>query len=240
MTNIFVYWQNKEGTTTPEYIELCRETIYKHNSNCNITVIDNKNLHHYIDIPPSLFKINSIAQMADFIRIALIYEHGGIWLDSDCIVIKSLAPVISMLHTNNYVGYLNKTNKIANGFIAANKKSELISEIYEHLLFKLQEKKDFKWTELGQQAITYCYKKLKNKKNIHIYDMSYFSPIDWRDAGIFFEDIEPSDIIPQNSLCVMLFNEEFSRKKYSLSQQSRNDILNQNNLLGRLFCSNIA
>ena len=39
----------------------------------------------------------SIPQKADYIRLSLLKKYGGIWLDSDIIVIKNLQPIIDKL-----------------------------------------------------------------------------------------------------------------------------------------------
>ena len=41
----------------------------------------------------------------DYYRLLLLYEYGGIWLDADTIVLKSLKPLFNQLKTYNYVGF---------------------------------------------------------------------------------------------------------------------------------------
>ena len=41
------------------------------------------------DIPPEFFKIAQITHKADMIRAMLVMRHGGMWLDSDAIVLNT-------------------------------------------------------------------------------------------------------------------------------------------------------
>lgn len=236
MNNIFLYWENLNGSKTPDYIELCKESIFKYNSNdFNIISVNKKNLSDYIDVPESLLRIKNIAQKTDFIRVALLCKHGGIWLDSDCISLKPLKEVYQLLESYDYVGYYNSKKRIANGFMCSKKKCPFISDIYKYLLTKIEEKNNFQWGELGNISINKFYEKHKN--NLYIFDISYMSFIDWDKWNTFFKDYD-TNYIPEHSYTAMLFNEVFKRNNIDLLKINKQQILNQNNLLGKLFRQN--
>ena len=48
---------------------------------------------------------NQIAQKADYIRSKLLCKYGGIWLDSDAIVLQSMDSVFNELNTHQFYGY---------------------------------------------------------------------------------------------------------------------------------------
>lgn len=236
--NIFIYWENHNGTTTPSYIELCRKTLYRHNKNiCDIILVDDKSLHQYIPVPNNLFNITSIPHKADFIRVSLLYHHGGIWIDSDCVVLKSFSDIFELMNRYNYIGYYNTMKNISNGFMCAKNKSNIITDIYFSLLNKIESKINFKWTELGSVPITKSCNKYKD--SAYIYDMKYMNPIDWREWKLFFEDYQ-TDYIPQESYTVMLFNEMFKKHNHYIYKKNIEEIINQKNLLARLFKENIV
>lgn len=231
MYHIFLYWQNKNEQNTPAYIELCIDKIRSYHE--NVILIDENTVKNYIDIPNGLFSLPHIAQIADYIRVALLYNYGGIWLDCDCIILKPLTDIFDKLKQYEYIGYQNKIKKIANGFMAAKKNSDFISEILHTLQYKIESQKKIQWTELGQDTITKIYNKYK--KTSYIYSKHFFNPIDWRDYLKFFEDIEPKNIISPDTYTVMLPNEEWHRRKHNILYQTKQDILNQNNLLAKLL-----
>jgi len=236
MNNIFLYWENLNGSKTPDYIDLCKESIIKYNSNdFNIILVNEKNLSDYIDIHPSLLKIKKLAQKCDVIRVALLYNHGGIWLDSDCINLKSLTEVYGLLESYDYIGYYNKQNAIANGLMCSKKKCPFITDVYQYLLTKIEEKNDFGWEELGSIALNKFHKKHNNE--LYIFDKSYMSFIDWDKWNTFFKDYD-TNYIPEHSYTAMLFNEMFKINNINLLKMNKQQILNQNNLLGKLFRQN--
>ena len=89
---IFTYWEPKSGVYS--YLELCKKTWEKFNRDYEIVVLDNSNLHEFIDINfygQVLFSGKySLPQIADAIRAYILYEYGGIWLDLDTIVLNDV------------------------------------------------------------------------------------------------------------------------------------------------------
>ena len=105
--NIFMYWETLPGKTKPTYLDLCYDTILK---NCSqdfkIHMLDEKNIKNYLpDLRPDLDQKLKIQQKVDYYRLLLLYKYGGIWLDADTIVIKSLVPLFEKLKRYNYVGF---------------------------------------------------------------------------------------------------------------------------------------
>ena len=48
---------------------------------------------------------NQLAQKADYIRSHLLLQYGGLWLDSDCVVLSSLDCLFDKLTEYDFVGY---------------------------------------------------------------------------------------------------------------------------------------
>ena len=42
------------------------------------------------ELNPNIFKVNHIAQKADYIRLKILYKYGGIWLDADTICFNKI------------------------------------------------------------------------------------------------------------------------------------------------------
>lgn len=91
MTKIFTFWEPRENIHG--YLDLCIKTWKKNLPNYEIVILDYSNLYDWIDkdtFNNILFDKNyfTIAMIADAIRVAVLYKHGGIWLDTDTIVTK--------------------------------------------------------------------------------------------------------------------------------------------------------
>lgn len=79
------WWQGKEEM--PETIRKCVESIFHFHQDCDIVVLDKNNYSKYVKLPQVIIdkvekKIISLSQLSDILRCSLLYEYGGIWLDS--------------------------------------------------------------------------------------------------------------------------------------------------------------
>lgn len=137
---IWLYWENKPNTIKPVYLNLCFETIKKHNSNnFKIYLLDQTTIYKFIpNIRNDLDKYLTIPQKADYIRLLLLEKYGGIWLDSDIIVIRNLYPILLKLKEYDYVGFgchskycninTNGYPKPANWVMVSRKNGKLVSK----------------------------------------------------------------------------------------------------------------
>jgi mannosyltransferase OCH1-like enzyme len=106
--NLWLYWECKEGTQTPEHILKCYETIKKH---CKCMDIHFLNEHTVEDYLPGLYEkvkyFPQIAHKADVIRYHLLEKFGGLWLDIDTIILRNIEPLINKLNTKKVacIGY---------------------------------------------------------------------------------------------------------------------------------------
>lgn len=107
--HIWMYWENINKQSRPAYLDLCLETVRKNCSqDFNIHVLDEKSVLQYVPINFKVYeKIWTIPQKTDYIRLYLLARYGGIWLDFDIIVIKSLLPYYQQLldSPHDYLGF---------------------------------------------------------------------------------------------------------------------------------------
>ena len=73
----------------------------------------------------------SPAAQADIVRVEYIYENGGIWLDSDTLVMTSLQPLTNLLSTKH--GFFvtspgKKGTKLCNGVFGSRSNTKLLKE----------------------------------------------------------------------------------------------------------------
>ncbi len=95
---IFTFWEPKEDVTP--YLKLCLKTWEKRLPQHKIIILNYSNLDDYI--PPgtydtSLLKKFRLMTQKDAVMVAVLEEHGGIFMDSDTIVLRDLNPIISRL-----------------------------------------------------------------------------------------------------------------------------------------------
>ena len=84
---IWQFWDNQEGRTTPEIIKASIESVDKFKGNFEHRVLNNSTIGNYSDLPGYVFdKLNkkqiSYALFSDLLRLNLLKNHGGIWMDA--------------------------------------------------------------------------------------------------------------------------------------------------------------
>lgn len=98
---IFTFWEGPK----PAYIELCMETWP-----FEFVELNYENLHKYTDLPMDLVKQYPLQQVADIVRVHVLRDNGGVWLDADTIALGKKLPEETILGWNhsrhNTIGFL--------------------------------------------------------------------------------------------------------------------------------------
>lgn len=147
--NVYLYWVGKEY----KLIEILRNIIYLHSKSgngYNVIFINHDNIRDYISNIPECFWKLSLAHQADFVRVNVIHDYGGIWLDSDTLVMESLDSLFEILNIKE--GFLikecNKT--LCNGVFGSKAGTDLMKKWKEDMYNILNKKKTkIGWTEIG-------------------------------------------------------------------------------------------
>ncbi|MFV0529127.1 MAG: capsular polysaccharide synthesis protein [Lachnospiraceae bacterium] len=92
---LWVFWWQGIGADTPQVVLDCIENLKKYHSAHPIHVVTQYNLKEYIALPPSILKKVekqelSLCALSDIIRVELLYQHGGIWLDATVFLTQPL------------------------------------------------------------------------------------------------------------------------------------------------------
>jgi hypothetical protein len=102
---LWLYWEG----SMPDYIKMCKETIFAKCSNSfNIILLNEQTIHSYL---PELkdknldFSRLKIAQKVDYYRILLLYKYGGLYMDMDILVKQDLIEIIEKLEKYDFVGF---------------------------------------------------------------------------------------------------------------------------------------
>jgi hypothetical protein len=127
---LFYFWQNEKNKKTPVHIKLAHKTIEKHCSKSfRLTKLDDQNIYTYLpELKPYRKRLESfkIAHRVDVYRIYLLYKYGGLYIDSDTVILKDPIDLIAPLDTVSddenlrieYVGFGCTGKKCeANGFM---------------------------------------------------------------------------------------------------------------------------
>lgn len=109
---------------------------------------------------------NLYAYMADYLRLYILYSEGGIYLDTDMLILKNLDCFLDKDIVMGHASY----GKIGTGFIAVEPKSSIIKKILDFYDEEVWNCDLF----IIPDVIEYVFK--KNNIDFKIYDKEYFSP----------------------------------------------------------------
>lgn len=185
MLPVWMYWEGK----LPEWIHACQKTVFKHAKQVHLVSPDEFETIWDSDRDITLSSLH-VAHRADFIRAYLLAKKGGLWIDSDCLVMKSLDPLLERLSEFEFIGYLAPQGHIANNFMAARPKSEIASTYYQEVCSILRSGKRLEWLTIGSLALTSVVKRIR-KKWLCL-DSELIQPIPWYQPGVFFRRADPN------------------------------------------------
>jgi len=84
---VWQFWDNPAGRTTPEIVKSSLESVDRFKGNLYHRVLENATFEDYSDLPGYIldkFKKGQIGytHFSDLLRLNLLKNHGGIWLDA--------------------------------------------------------------------------------------------------------------------------------------------------------------
>lgn len=184
---LWLYWDNVDGNQTPAYIDLCYETVSnKCRDTFEIVRLNKNNIKKYI---PELLEYEQymsdliIAHKVDIYRIMLMYKYGGLYLDSDIIVLSDLSDIIKKLRKYDFVGFGCTGDKCLDGYsepsnwaMASRPNSILMARILENIKQTILNKKTLEYHEIGKMVLWEELKKLSGDDDYKYYH--YSSTID--------------------------------------------------------------
>ncbi|CAJ1429381.1 unnamed protein product [Effrenium voratum] len=134
---IFAMW-DYHPNKVPFFIQKDIESWMKHShGRCGSPVLLNDtNIKEYIpDLPAEYFRLPDHGARSDVIRYALIYHHGGIYMDTDILIAKDLTEVLDKVTTGQYdlLSYAGRKDcqKFSSNFLAGRKHSSFMKEVWE-------------------------------------------------------------------------------------------------------------
>ena len=185
--NVFIYWVGKEY----KLISMLRDLIYLHSTNgkgYKVNLITDKNINEYIkDIPKYFYKMCP-AHQSDFVRVNVICEYGGIYLDSDTLVLDKLDTLFDLIETKD--GFFIKQNNknLCNGVFGSKSNTPLMLKWKNEMLKILNENKgDIIWCTIGSNLLKSLYENLNLFNNYEIFNgLDNMYPINWNNCAVEF------------------------------------------------------
>jgi len=241
---VWIYWENSPGESAPPpYISLCRKIIVKNCPTCSVTLVTPENVRDYLpNVPDNLDGISlalpsqgsSVALKCDFIRAFLLERYGGIYLDSDAVVLKDLGPIFDLFNDWDFIAMRRtsaKTKHISVGFYGSRPQGRVISRYAEKIRRMLSERSSFEWNEVGAWAITPIVDELA--ESCFLFPEAKIQPITPQTKEAFLSREEPLEpYLAGDPVTFMLFHKIFEGV---LRDWSEDELLGGDILLSKLF-----
>ncbi len=166
----------------------------------------------------TVYDLKMWAYVSDYIRVKTIYEHGGIYADTDITIYKNLD---DLLKNNMFIG--NQKNNIPDlAFFGAKKNNPILKDMLEFYKDKIWKDPNyiiiniFKKIIFEKYDITYDNSKIHKFNDLTIYPYEYFFPY-------FYTEIFSHNMITTNTYTMHWCNASWMNKKniFFLSNKHR-------------------
>jgi len=222
--NIYLYWVGKEY----KLISILRNLIYLHSTSgkgYNVNLITEHNIKDYIKDIPEYFNKLLPAHQADFVRVHVICDYGGIWLDSDTLVLDSLDTLFHFIETNDGFFIKENNNILCNGIFGSKPNTPFMNKWKTDMMNKLNNTQGkIEWSDIGCIMLQSIYTTNKalydNYKIFNGLDNLY--PVNWNNCVKEFLD-KPYDnyksILREYQPLVVLVNSVYKRLESMTEQE---------------------
>jgi hypothetical protein len=88
------WWQGPDNM--PEIVKACYKSVQKYAAGHPVKLITKDNFNNFVSVPEYILdKFNSglitVTHFSDILRVALLYEYGGFWLDATMFLTKEIS-----------------------------------------------------------------------------------------------------------------------------------------------------
>ncbi|MBI29111.1 MAG: hypothetical protein CMI95_04355 [Pelagibacteraceae bacterium] len=159
LLNVFQYW-GQGFNAMPLFIKI----IYKHNlefckkNNINLILIDDNNVYNYIT-PHLRFKTLDYNFKSDIIRYYILHKYGGLWFDTDVIIIKDLNNLYESISGYECMLDIEYGIKIGCCSLFIKKQSSVSKFCIDYINNILDKNENLEWNDIGPDTVEALYKK---------------------------------------------------------------------------------
>jgi mannosyltransferase OCH1-like enzyme len=213
----FLWWQGEDAM--PPIVQVCYQALIKNSNGHEIHLITRENFKNFATIPDYILKkvnkkIISLTHFSDILRMCLLYEHGGLWIDATVLLTKSLPPLpLICAHLGFWTPkdnciVLNSFSSASNWIVRENKwvtfclylsKNNLLAEFVRKLFFEYfkRERKIIDYY-LFDYFISLCYDNIPDirvmidsvpQNNPRVHDIQHLLQLNYEYNEILFNEV---------------------------------------------------
>lgn len=240
---VWQYWENspKYPDGIP-YIDLCHQSVELHcddGKGYKLIRLNSSTLHRYLkedELNPYLANVQGdscqLAQKADYIRVKLLKKYGGIWLDSDTVVVDKLDEIFNTLEIVDFYGYFIKNPCVwAFACKAEAKIMKEWDELNEQVLNNTKGK-GLGLGELGHKNLRLLMDKYRFDFKVYFCPANKVHPIDHRNCYLYLQPGDIQSYLKEKQPFFVLNNALLPQ---DLKKKDKYQIAKENTLLSSLF-----
>lgn len=140
-----LWFQGDSDEVLPEVVRMCRKYLKKNCGSHPLKILTKDNYHDYADIPGYIIdKVKtgqiSFAHFSDLIRMCLLLNHGGMWLDATILTTKRIPEeIFDMKYFTVKHAYMKNSRNVSkerwSNFLQASESNNILCDfIYNFLL----------------------------------------------------------------------------------------------------------
>ena len=147
------------------------------------------------------------AFISDYIRIKVLYEQGGVYLDTDMQILKDITPI---LVTHKFIsGYEDEDIHISAGLICAEKGHPLLKDILDYYDSEILTSDIYTIPKVITHVLRKKFKQIDRnnfEEDIYIYDREYFYPFSFKEEFSY-------DCIIENTYGIHWWGKSWAKKR---------------------------
>jgi hypothetical protein len=221
-------WEYWEGPM-PAYIELCVDTVRRHHPSARLLDRAQFDALWEADRDVPVEQLGA-PHRADFVRAYLLHHHGGVWLDSDFVLLRPLDELARLPAEVTFAGYRNDGAEFTNNLMFSRPGDPVLAGCYARVCEHLRAGRRIDWLEIGAYALAPAI--AANHGAVHELDAALVCPIPWHQMGRFERPGDAGDLAAEWRWGVMLSNNTATD---SLRARTREELLSGDTLLGDLL-----
>lgn len=199
---IWLYWEGPK----PAYIALCCETIRAHNE--GVVELNRESFEPLFtaDRDIEIDRLSSVHR-SDFIRAYLLKHYGGLYIDPDCVMMRSLVPVLHVAWRMDFVGYREPMGSMSGSFMATRAHGSVITDHYHRVCAAIRSRRPLEWLDLTSVPLERAV--LRFPAQSILLPTERIMPISWVESALFCvrrSDEEHERHLAQDAYCYMLSN----------------------------------
>jgi hypothetical protein len=123
---VFTYWAQGRAAAPP-LVQVCLARMAELYGD-ELVVLGRDDLRYWVDLPPHWWPrvVDNHTHFSDLLRIELLKQYGGVWLDATCWLAERVPDLDSLLPDADFAAFRNAPTRIASWFMAARASSYIV------------------------------------------------------------------------------------------------------------------